>query len=326
MSYTSTPAPVEYFSPVQFVILDIETTGISTKSDKIIEIAAIKFANFQPVSEFVSLVNPQMALPDDISQLTGITQRELLDAPLWETVQPEFLDFIRDLPLIGHNIRCFDIPFLNCAIGSELCNPVIDTLDYSRHVLPQLPSHKLSYLKSAFSINVEKSHRAMDDVRTTAHLLAICLQADKQPSSIALYDCLFSETTIPSRKKAKEAKIQEHIRREHVDIKGITPTSRCVDTASPLCGKNIVFTGSLSMPRSDAMQIAVNAGATLKTTVSRKTHYLVVGQQDITLVGSDGMSAKEEKAHELNQSGKANITILTEQEFMDLVKKEAATV
>lgn len=326
MPYTSTPVPAEYFSAVQFVVLDIETTGVNANLDKIIEVAAIKFVNFQPVSEFTSLVNPQIPLSEDVSQLTGITQQELVGAPLWETVQPEFLDFIGELPLIGHNIRCFDIHFLNCAIGSELRNPVIDTLDYSRQVFPQLPSHKLSYLKSALGINVKTSHRAMDDVRTTSYLLAICLQATKQPASIALHDCLCSESVNPPGKKVNGVRLQEHIRREHVTIKEITPTDGCVHTSSPLFGKNIVFTGSLSMPRNEAMQLAVNAGATLKTSVSRKTHYLVVGQQDPTLVGSDGMSSKEEHAYALNAEGKAQIQIISEEEFLRLVQMEGIKV
>ena len=74
------------------------------------------------------------------------------------------------------------------------------------------------------------------------------------------------------------------------------------------------------------MQMAVDAGAILKTTVSSKTGYLVVGKQDITIVGMDGMSSKEEKAHELNNSGKAHIQIIDEQEFLQLVKKEGLPV
>lgn len=74
------------------------------------------------------------------------------------------------------------------------------------------------------------------------------------------------------------------------------------------------------------MQMAVDAGAILKNTVSSKTGYLVVGKQDVAIVGMDGMSTKEEKAHALNEAGKANIQIISESEFLELVKKEGATV
>lgn len=74
------------------------------------------------------------------------------------------------------------------------------------------------------------------------------------------------------------------------------------------------------------MQMAVDAGAVLKTSVSSKTGYLVVGEQDITIVGMDGMSTKEKTARSLNESGKANIQIISENEFLELVKKEGATV
>ena len=75
------------------------------------------------------------------------------------------------------------------------------------------------------------------------------------------------------------------------------------------------------MSRAEAMQIAVNSGAVVKTSVSRKTDYLVVGKQDLTLVGDDGRSTKEEKAYALNADGKAVIQIIDEAEFLRLSKE-----
>lgn len=81
-----------------------------------------------------------------------------------------------------------------------------------------------------------------------------------------------------------------------------------------------MFTGELSIDRAAAMQMAVDVGAVVKSGVSGKTDYLVVGTQDLALVGADGMSSKEEKAYALNQAGKAHIQIIREQEFIDLVR------
>ena len=73
------------------------------------------------------------------------------------------------------------------------------------------------------------------------------------------------------------------------------------------------------MPRTEAMQLAVDVGAKVASSVSRKTHYLVVGKQDLSLVGDDGMSTKEERAYELNSQGKADIKIIGEDTFLSLV-------
>ena len=102
----------------------------------------------------------------------------------------------------------------------------------------------------------------------------------------------------------------------------IKVTVENIDSNNPLYGKSVVFTGELSMDRSQAMQLAVNAGASVKTSVSRKTDYLIVGKQDLQLVGEDGMSTKEEKAHALNNAGSANVKIIDEATFLQLVEKE----
>ena len=106
--------------------------------------------------------------------------------------------------------------------------------------------------------------------------------------------------------------------------KYVSPSAVCrtvndIDPAHPLCGKNLVFTGELSISRKEAMQLAVNVGAVIKSSVSSKTDYLIVGKQDLALVGEDGMSGKEEKAHALNEAGKANIRIVSEADFWQLI-------
>jgi len=104
----------------------------------------------------------------------------------------------------------------------------------------------------------------------------------------------------------------------NIHIHDIGPTCE-TNPSSPLFGQRIVFTGELSIRREDAMQLAVDAGALLQSTVSGRTNILVVGKQNIALVGADGMSSKEEKAYALNQAGKANITILDEEQFFALI-------
>jgi len=308
----------------KFIVLDIETTGINCNADRIIEISAVRYEHFQEVSTFSTLVNPQRPLPDFISRLTGISQNDLQSAPTWDSIQRDFLDFIGDLPLIGHNIRSFDLRFIEKAIGYEIDSPVIDTLDLSRYAFPELSSHKLSYLNSALSIGTQTSHRALADVRTTFAVLIASLYELAHENSVPITDYACEQAQAQAECKLNSPPTRKYW--EHIDIKSITPTCAEIDTSCPLCGKSIVFTGTLSLPREDAMQIAVNAGAVIKSSVSKKTDYLVIGVQDKDLVGEDGLSSKEEKAITLNQSGKASIKMISEYEFLALAQQKEIPV
>lgn len=101
--------------------------------------------------------------------------------------------------------------------------------------------------------------------------------------------------------------------------KDLVPAALPDDFQHPMRGKRIVFTGDLSIRRLDAAQMATDVGAIVRTSVSSKTDYLVVGAQDATIVGPDGMSGKERKAHELNETGKASIKTINEDEFIALI-------
>ena len=302
-----------------FIVLDIETTGVNCKEDKLIEIAAIRYDSFKETCVFSSLINPQMILPDAITRLTGITPIELEAAPVWESIQRDFVAFIGTLPLVGHNICGFDIRFIEKAIGYKITAPIIDTLDLARRVFPELPSHKLTYLNSALSIGSQNAHRALDDVRTTFAVLEKCLQELTCEGSVAINSCVCE-----AQQKTEKPVSRKY--GEYVNIKAISPTCTDIDTSCPLCEKNIVFTGTLSIPREEAMQLAVNAGANLKTSISGKTDYLVIGTQDKNIVGDDGLSSKEERALELNQSGKANIKMITEAEFLALAEQKEQSI
>lgn len=298
-----------------FVVLDLETTGVKYFKDKIIEIAAVKYSNLEEVAVFETLINPGVPIPKTVIRLTGITQEDVENAPSFESIQDTFLDFVADLPLVGHNILNFDIRFIEHAMQRPIHNAVIDTLNIARDTIPGLPNYKLSTLKEILGIDVGQSHRALADVKTTYALLECC-------AYIQEHSCLPSNF-VGSVERNQECR-NTYQKYKTIDIKSIVPQCECYDPSNPLCGKAIVFTGTLSIPRETAMQLAVNAGAILKTTVSKKTHYLVVGQQDISVVGADGISSKEKTAHELNESGKAKISIISEKEFLSMVEKKGA--
>lgn len=152
-----------------YVIYDLETTGISTRNDDVVEISAVKVKSGSVVEEFSSLVNPQRPIPFAASQVNGITDDMVREAPVFEEVFMRFIDFIEDLPLVGHNINNFDMKFLyrdarkfwNKTIG----NDYIDTLPMAKQLLPELDHHRLVDLAEHYNISSEGAHRALNDCR-----------------------------------------------------------------------------------------------------------------------------------------------------------------
>lgn len=316
-----------------YVVLDIETTGFNANRDRIIEIAAASYSFGKKISEFHSMVNPCIQIPPDISSLTGITQEDVSTAPLLGDVVSDFLKFIGNLPIVGHNISSFDIPFVSAQMSVSMSNTIIDTLPMARNVFPLLPNHKLEYLDSVLHLGSAGAHRAAHDVETTNALLWACLSPRKYESNVnrAFLDNRLSGmsqhksgSSVCRTNPHKQKKLKRSF--EKVNYKTITPSNPGSHPNSPLSGKIVVFTGELSISREDAMQIAVDAGAILRNSISGKTSYLVVGKQDKDLVGDDGMSSKEEQAHALNNSGKCHITIISEEEFFTLVKGDTVPV
>ena len=296
-----------------YIVLDIETTGFSPTNDRIIEIAAVHYVFGSEASRFHTFVNPNIPIPKHITKLTGIHQSNVNSAPEIEDLVDDFISFIKDYPIVGHNIIDFDLPFLVAQFGISIPNTIIDTLTISKITFPDLPTYKLSDLKDWLRLHDGESHRADDDAITTNALLWACLYPEK-------YESLYRKAIRNGKSENKhthESKSNRHF--QHIDMSEIQPDSKSYALSGPLCGKKIVFTGELTISRKDAMQMAVNAGALLRSTVSGKTDILVVGKQDLSVVGADGMSTKEEKAHELNASGKCCIRIINEEEFMSLI-------
>lgn len=150
-----------------YVVFDLETTGTSCVNDDIIEISAIKAVNGIAAETFSTLVNPQRSIPYGATAVNGITDEMAADAPLIQDVLPEFLDFIGDFVLVGHNIQSFDLKFIYRAAeqlsGRTVTNDYIDTLYMARSCLPGLRHHKLTDLAAYFHVDSAGAHRAMND-------------------------------------------------------------------------------------------------------------------------------------------------------------------
>lgn len=156
-----------------FVVFDVETTGLKPSTERIIEIGAVKIEGGKVTEHFQRFVNPGKPIPHEITELTSIRDEDVADAPYMATVLEEFLDFAGDAVLVAHNAP-FDMSFLT-AEAERLDKTVnfayLDTLQLSMELLPDLKRHKLNVLCDHFGIKQISHHRADDDARVTALVL-----------------------------------------------------------------------------------------------------------------------------------------------------------
>lgn len=154
------------------IAVDIETTGLDPKSDKVIEIGAVKVVRGKVIESFDILVNPKRRLSEFIIGLTGITDKMLENAPEEEEAFQKFLAFAGEEVLLGHHLS-FDYSFLKCiAVMQKLAfeRKGVDTLKIARTCLPQIEKHTLEYLCSYYRIVNQHAHRACEDARATVAL------------------------------------------------------------------------------------------------------------------------------------------------------------
>lgn len=152
-----------------YVVFDLETTGISPKTDEVIEISAVKVRSGKAAEEFNTLVNPKRRIPYGASQVNGITDDMVADAPLFEDVLKEFLEFTEGFVLVGHNIANFDMKFIYRDAmkfyGQIPTNDYVDTLNVARRHLPGLGHYRLVDLAEHYGISAKGAHRAINDCR-----------------------------------------------------------------------------------------------------------------------------------------------------------------
>jgi DNA polymerase III subunit alpha, Gram-positive type len=157
-----------------YIVFDIETTGLSVVYNKIIELAAVKMKNGEIIERFERFADPHEKLTKTIIDLTGITDDLLVGAPEVDEVLRDFREFAGDGILVAHNAR-FDIGFVNAGyrnIGEqELTNPVIDTLELARFLLPELKNHRLNTICDKLGVELVSHHRAVYDAEATGNML-----------------------------------------------------------------------------------------------------------------------------------------------------------
>jgi DNA polymerase-3 subunit epsilon len=163
----------------KYAIIDIETTGGTARHERITEIAIVLHDGTQVLDTFSSLVNPERSIPWNITQITGITDEMVAQAPKFYEIAKTIVELTEDAIFVAHNVS-FDYSFVKeefARLGYPYARKQLCTVRLSRQVFPGLPSYSLSNLKKHFNIYAEKSHRALDDTLATVELFERILSA-----------------------------------------------------------------------------------------------------------------------------------------------------
>ena len=305
--------------PNNYIVIDTETTGLDYDLCHLIEICAVHYVDGKKVDSYSSLIKPPLESVYDcdtgemieeyvdsyITELTGITNDMLAQAPEPEQVIPEFMSFIGNAILIGHNVN-FDVNFIYDAAeqcGLTLTNNFIDTLRISKKILPDLKRHRLKDVAEGLGISYTGAHRAEADCEITAQCYESMRARILADSSEEAFEKLFK---------------RDHKKRAEL-LAGITANVDEIDETNPVFGKTVVFTGALStMERKDAFQIVANLGGIPKDSVTKKTNYLVIGNSDFVQSVKNGKTTKMRQAEEYRQKG-YDIVTLSENAFFDMI-------
>lgn len=282
-----------------YCVLDLETTGLSPNYDSIIEIGIIKVKENKIVDKYNSLINPGFLINEYITSITGITNEMLKGKPKIIDLKKEVLNFIGNDVLVGHNIS-FDVSFLQKGFNEELKNEYIDTLQFCRKLFKELSHHRLTDMSNYLEIS-RNEHRSMSDCLCTKELYD-CIKEKMKNNGLEIND-IFAKKNYSSK---------------NIDIHAIKPDNIEIDEDNFFYNKHCVFTGKLEkMIRKDAMQLVVNVGGILDNSVTKKTNYLILGNNDYCSSIKDGKSRKHKKAEKYKLEGQ-DIEIIDEDTFYNL--------
>lgn len=171
-------------------MLDLETTGLSFRTEKITEVGIMKVKNGEVIDEFSCFVNPEKPIPPKVVEVTNITDEMVKDAETIDKVFPKILEFVGDSVLVAHNAD-FDIGFLKHnakELGYTLDNTYMDTLRLAKQLFPDFKKYKLGIIADKLGIVVEVAHRALDDVDTTVKVLNVMFNMLKEDGVKTLDD------------------------------------------------------------------------------------------------------------------------------------------
>ena len=293
--------------PSEYVVLDLETTGLSPVWDRIIEVGILKIKNGEIIDKYQSLIYPGGIIDGFIEQLTGITNEMLVGAPWIDDVLPDIEAFIGSNIIVGHCTH-FDIKFLYNQylrrLHKPLLNNYIDNMRIARKVFPDLAHHRLIDVVNILNITGSSFHRALSDCEYT-------------------YQCHEMMKTIINKRMGGSENFIKMFQKKHIriDLTKIMPKAEEIDDTNPFYKKECVFTGKLEKYlRTEAAQIVVNLGGTCGNNITKKTNYLIMGNNDYCSKIKDGKSTKQKKAEAYKLTGQ-DIEIIPESVFYDMIKE-----
>lgn len=308
----------------EYVVIDIETTGLHSTTDKIIELGAVRYRDNVEVARFNSLVRPytntlihQYTIDEFeelagqggvkyiedpfITKLTGITDEMLDDAPTARQVAPQFFDFIGNLPIVGHNIARFDLLFLRklatvTKTRTTIGHDYFDTMQMAPDFASGSPSKKLKEV--GFHLGVYgylDNHRALDDAIYNAQVFQVMKEGIP-----------YEELDYYRKRDTRS-----------MNALSIQPNPEIFRLGGELHDRHFVFTGEMAISRAEAMQRVCDLGGVPLQSITRKANYLVVSErEDIPPV------AKLQKAREYIHQGQ-DLEIISESAFYALLDKSA---
>lgn len=310
---------------MDFVAIDFETANGNNNSACSMGIVGVKDKEIVETKYYL-IQPPNMEFDKTNIDIHGITPEEVRDKPRFPEIWKEVKHLFEDNIVIAHNaqfdmsvLKCLDLEYeLGIPDFKYICSIPISTIACSgiKNSLVDRANH--------LGIDIGEHHNAMDDAITSANIVIETINRKRRKSFESF---LNTYDSIPIR-LFSELKYQTHFKKgnkfkNRVNISEIVPECSIADHTHIFCGKDIVFTGDLSeLSRKDAMQIVVNLGGILKSGVSRKTNYLVVGKQDKSIVGKDGLSSKERRAYQLINDG-FDIKVIRENLFYDLIREKS---
>ena len=296
-----------------YCVVDIETTGLDFSCD-IIEISALKVRNGMITDKFTELVNPGHHIPEFVTELTGISDDMVEGCDSIEKVISRFNDFVSSDLIVGHNVVSFDANFLYDSLlettGNFFSNDLVDTMRIARWILPELEHHRLADICSNYKIDQTSSHRGLSDCEST-----YAIYNSMKKTCIEKYSTLenfYNYVSDRLEKKYKRSLRASDIHTDNVEF----------DISNPLYGALCVFTGTLEkMPRREAMQIVKDLGGDCGDSVTKKTNFLILGNNDFCKSIKGGKSSKQKKAEKLQLDGN-DIQIISENVFYEMANIE----
>lgn len=286
----------------EYVAFDTETTGLSPTKDRIVEISAVRFRNFEPVESWSTLIHATVPIEAKAAAVNHITPADLETAPKEYAAMHQFANFVGadvlegKVPLVAHNVN-FDKSFLSRALSRNRLQATpqyVDALALTRRDAPDLGIYKLESVAQHYGIQQSCAHRAEDDALVCGKVFSVILQGRGDNGKSAMFGSGAPRVSTVIAEPGKE------------------------NPNSPLYRKRCVFTGELhNISRRDAAQAVVDIGGFYSVSVTKTTDYLILGDTSSYPI-ENRKTSNETDAERLIAEGE-NIQILNEAQFLEMI-------